>query len=172
MNGVFLVIPLLWIRYGLLSLANKNALQRAALFPPMRGVERVMYWIYQASTVAIIVLMLTANVSAGTPGLLVGAAVYLLGILLLSISTVNFAKPGETGINQNGLYRFSRNPMYVAYFVYFLGCVLLTRSIALFALLCVFQVSAHWIILSEERWCVEHFGNAYIRYMQRVRRYV
>ncbi|WP_442911269.1 methyltransferase [Lachnoclostridium sp. An196] len=29
--------------------------------------------------------------------------------------------PDENGLNTNGIYRFSRNPMYVAYFVCFTG---------------------------------------------------
>ena len=71
-----------------------------------------------------------------------------------------------------GLYRLSRNPMYLAYFILFLGCVLLTQSLVLFGLLAVFQVSAHWIILAEERWCLETFGAAYQHYARRVRRYL
>ncbi len=84
----------------------------------------------------------------------------------------DFAKPSENGINLKGLYRFSRNPMYVAYFVYFLGCVILTHSLILFLILMVFQISAHWIILSEERWCIRQFGDEYIKYMNKVRRYI
>jgi len=76
------------------------------------------------------------------------------------------------GINLNGLYRVSRNPMYIAYFIYFLGCALLTHSLILLALLIGFQVSAHWIILSEERWCIKKFGEEYIKYMNKVRRYI
>lgn len=75
------------------------------------------------------------------------------------------------GINLNELYRVSRNPMYVAYFIYFLGCVFLTRSWILLALLISFQISAHWFILSEERWCIREFGEEYIKYMNKVRRY-
>jgi len=70
-----------------------------------------------------------------------------------------------------GLYRVSRHPTYVAYFIYFSGCVLLTNSLVLFILLIVFQVSAHWIILSEERWCVKEFGQEYIEHMKKARRY-
>jgi protein-S-isoprenylcysteine O-methyltransferase Ste14 len=88
------------------------------------------------------------------------------------VSVSNFAKPAKNGINLKGLYRISRNPMYLAYFIYFLGCVLLTRSLVLLALLIVFQISAHWIILSEERWCIEKFGEEYLNYMKKVRRYI
>ena len=73
---------------------------------------------------------------------------------------------------EDGLYRFSRNPMYVSYFVYFAGCVLLTRSRLLAALVLLFQLSEHWIILAEERWCREQFGAPYEAYRKRVRRYL
>ena len=47
----------------------------------------------------------------------------------------------------------------------------LTVSVLL-ALVLVFQGSAHWIILAEERWCQETFGEAYRQYRGRVRRYL
>ena len=88
------------------------------------------------------------------------------------IATMNFAFPNVEGLNTNGLYYFLRNPMYIAYFVYFLGTSLLTQSGILFVILVFFQISAHWIILSEERWCIEKFGNSYKEYMDKVPRYL
>lgn len=102
----------------------------------------------------------------------VGAAAYGIGLVLLTLSVIHFAASEDGGLCRDGLYQLSRNPMYVAYFVFFLGCVLLTRSSLLLALLAVFQVSAHWIILAEERWCAQTFGEAYLRYKARVRRYI
>ena len=101
-----------------------------------------------------------------------GLAIYIAGVILLLVSVVNFASPSENGINKNGLYRVSRNPMYVAYFVFFMGYVLMTQSLILLALVIIFQISAHWIILSEERWCMEKFGDEYVQYLKRVRRYI
>lgn len=172
MNSALLLIPLFLIRYGLLGLVNKKALARAAHFPPMEGAEASMFWVYQAATLLILIAMFFLKITTTAPWLAVGLAVYGLGVLLFALSTLNFAKPGGQGFNESGLYRFSRNPMYVAYFIYFLGCVLLTRSLLLLGLLCVFQLAAHWIILAEERWCKSHFGDAYLRYCQRVRRYL
>ena len=62
--------------------------------------------------------------------------------------------------------------MYVAYFICFMGMALLVQSLVLAAVVVVFQVSAHWIILAEERWCLEKFGEPYERYMKTVRRYI
>lgn len=62
--------------------------------------------------------------------------------------------------------------MYAAYFIFFLGTVLLTQLRILLAFVRVFQTVAHGIILAEERWCVRTFGEAYLVYMKRVRRYL
>lgn len=53
-----------------------------------------------------------------------------------------------------------------------MGCALLTHSVLLGGIVIIFQLSSHWIILSEERWCIGEFGDAYRQYMKRVRRYI
>ncbi len=171
MNGAILLIPIILIRYVLLIFVNQPAFFRAAHFPPMRGREKAMYVLYQGSTLAIIVCLFFTSVSLKGGSLYVGTAVYALGAVLLAISEIHYANP-DRGICQRGLYRVSRNPMYVAYFICFLGCVLLTQSLILLALVCAFQISSHWMILSEERWCIEQYGEEYRSYMRRVRRYI
>ena len=172
MNGFLLVIPLILIRFVLLRVLSKDALKRAAFFAPMIGKEVVALWIYQVSNILIFVYLCFLKITSDSYWLYVGLVIYGLGVLLCIASVKDFAKPAENGINLRGLYQVSRNPMYVAYFFYFLGCVLITKSLILFALLLVFQISAHWIILSEERWCIKKFGQEYINYMKKVRRYI
>ena len=99
-----------------------------------------------------------------------GALVYAAGLALLAGAVVSFARPDRDGMNHAGLYRWSRHPMYAAYFVYFIGCVLLTRSLLL-GLVLAFQIAAHWIIRAEERWCAAQFGQRWREYCSRVGRY-
>ncbi len=172
MNAFLTLIPFILIRFLLLSILNKEALKRAAKFAPLIGNEKVAYWIYQITNIIIFAYLCVLKFTTDPHWLYVGLVIYGLGALLCLVSVLNFAKPKENGINLNGLYRVSRNPMYVAYFIYFLGCVLLTQSLLLLGILLVFQISAHWIILSEERWCVKKFGKEYINYMNKVRRYI
>ena len=172
MNGFLLFIPIFLIRYGVLYVLDKEAFKRAAFFPPPMGREKVAFWIYQISTAIMVAYMLFLSVKTKSVWFYAGVAVYCAGIVLCAVSTINYARPSENGMNLKGLYRVSRNPMYIAYFICFLGCALLTESLIMFALLTVFQASAHWIILSEERWCISRFGNEYIQYMKKVRRYI
>ncbi len=172
MNAILTIIPLILIRFGLLSLLDQGSLKRAAYFAPLIGKEKVAYLFYQFSNSMIFVYLCFLKIRTDQYWFYTGVLIYGLGILLCFISVLNFAKPKENGINLKGLYRISRNPMYVAYFIYFLGCVLLTQSLILLVILLIFQISAHWIIRSEERWCVQKFGQEYINYMNKVRRYI
>lgn len=172
MNAFLLMAPLFLIRFVLLGLLSREALRRAALFAPLAGGERLAYLFYQLSNGFLILYAFFLKVQPNALRLWLGALVYAAGVCVLAASTVDFAKPKPGGLNTNGLYRFSRNPMYLGYFLYFLGCVLLTRSRLLLLALAVFQISAHWIILSEERWCVQTFGEEYVRYSRKVRRYL
>ena len=56
-NGILLLIPFLMIRFGLLSVLNPQAIQRAAYFAPVQGKERIAYYIYQISNVGIFYLL-------------------------------------------------------------------------------------------------------------------
>lgn len=172
MNGFLLLIPFLLIRFGFLSLLSKDAVKRAAYFPPMNGTEVPAYWIYQISNAAIFIYLwfLTVQIK-GSWLFYTGLGIYLAGIVLCAVSIMNFSAPSGQGFNDKGIYHFSRNPMYVSYFVCFTGCAVLTRSLVLYGFVLVFQITSHWIILSEERWCIEKFGEAYTQYMKRVRRY-
>lgn len=173
MNGFLLVIPFLIIRFVMLSVLSKKSVQRAAYFAPLKGREKAAYYIYQISNIGIFLYLFFLKIKVDFSYIFyAGLGCYLLGLCLCAITMINFSAPNDKGLNINGIYKFSRNPMYIAYFVCFIGMALLTQSIALFIIILIFQASAHWIILSEERWCIEQFGEAYKQYMKSVRRYI
>ena len=172
MNAAFLIIPLILIRYGLLGAISKEALQRAAHFPPLIGKEKTAFWVYQISVLCMLIYFFFLQVVTDSVLFYIGLSVYAAGLLLCIFSMSNFAKPKDNGINTKGLYRLSRHPIYVSYLVYFLGCMLLTRSLIVLSLVVIHQVSVHFIILCEERWCIQTFGDEYLTYMKKVRRYL
>lgn len=172
MNGLLLIIPLILIRFGLLRLFSKKALGRAAYFAPLEGYERKVLVLYQISNIFLVLYPLALKIHTEEPLFIVGLLVYGAGVCLLVISTFSFARPKQGGINTSGIYKISRNPMYIGYFIYFMGCVLLMRSWLMFGALIIFIASTHPIVLSEERWCIHKFGDEYVRYMSNVRRYI
>jgi protein-S-isoprenylcysteine O-methyltransferase Ste14 len=172
LTGLILTVPILLARFILLSIINPEAVQRAAYFPPVRGIERPAYLVNIITTILLLVtpFFLKIYIHGFIP--VTGMIMFVSGLVLYSVTIIQFARPDKKGINMKGLYRFSRNPMYIAFFIYFLGCSLMTRSLILLIVLIVFQSSVHYMIMSEERWCINRFGEDYKEYMSKVRRYI
>ncbi len=172
MNGFLLLIPFFIIRFALLAKLGKEGVQRAAHFAKTEKLEKLFYIGYQLSTFALLVGFFFTKIVFTYPYLFaIGCLFYVVGLVLCGISIVDFAHPSTNGMNTNGIYQYSRNPMYVSYFLIFLGCSMLTDSMMMVWITLFFQICAHVIILTEERWCSETFGQAYITYKKKVRRY-
>ncbi|MEC9489251.1 MAG: isoprenylcysteine carboxylmethyltransferase family protein [Halanaerobium sp.] len=172
MNAFLLAVPIILIRYPILSLISKEAMGRAAFFPPTQGKEKAAFYVYQFTSLFLLCYLFFKNIKLSSSVNYLGLAIFFLGTVLYTKSTIDFARPGTDGINTKGLYKYSRNPMYVAFFLYFLGCGMLINSWLYLAVLLIFQVAVHYLILSEERWCWAQFGKEYQQYSANVRRYL
>jgi protein-S-isoprenylcysteine O-methyltransferase Ste14 len=72
-----------------------------------------------------------------------------------------------------GPYRFTRNPMYLAMAVAYAGIAMLLNSVwALGMLPAVVAVVDRFVIPREERYLRAKFGETYVRYCSRVRRWI
>jgi len=81
-------------------------------------------------------------------------------------------KPTTT-IVSDGVFGFSRNPIYLAFTLFYLGITFLFNSLWLFALLVpVLLVMRYGVIAREERYLKNKFGAEYDDYKKRVRRWI
>lgn len=114
-------------------------------------------------------------------GMVAGDVAVLLGLALALASIVTMLR-GKGTVNTNaasqalvttGVYRFSRNPMYVSNALLYLGFALLlgsTWALIFLPLPVIYTQVA--VILPEERFLARHFGDAYRAYASRVRRWI
>ncbi len=109
----------------------------------------------------------------------VSLALWVGGFLLLFIGRLGLAdsfrigSPKEsTHLKTSGLFRFSRNPMYVGVYATILASILYTLN-PIVLLAGVFVVAVHHrIVLAEEQHLQKAFGQVYTDYCCRVRRYL
>lgn len=172
MNAFILIVPLLLIRFLLLNIISPTAVRETAKFAPLIGIEKFFYYIYQLTTMILIILPIFLQIQFKSTLNYLGIGIYLMGLTVLLFSVVDFAKQSQRTLRVKGIYRYSRNPMYLGYLLFFLGCTVITQSVYLFCCLFLFQMSTHFIILSEERWCEKKFGMEYNEYKKKVRRYL
>lgn len=168
LNGFLLLLPILFVRYGILAMISQDGLKRANFEPDVKG--KYIHLIYTISLNLMFLTLFFYKIQYTQLINQIGFVIFVLGFLLYLISVINFSHPQDK-INTHGLYKLSRNPMYVAFFIYFLGVALILESIIVFILLLIYQFSCHTIIKSEEAWCIKTFGEKYLKYMNKVRRY-
>jgi protein-S-isoprenylcysteine O-methyltransferase Ste14 len=78
----------------------------------------------------------------------------------------------KTSLKTNGLFKFSRNPMYVGVYTTILASVLYTLNPFVLLIGIFVVVVHHKIVLAEELHMLNVFGKEYEEYCCRVRRYV
>lgn len=106
----------------------------------------------------------------------VGQSISISGILLFrrAGTTVNPFKPGtSSSLVTNGIYRFTRNPMYIGLLLTLLGwAAFLSSPPALFGLAVFVLYMNRFQIEPEERVLSSLFGTDYAAYHARVRRWL
>jgi protein-S-isoprenylcysteine O-methyltransferase Ste14 len=110
-----------------------------------------------------------------------GIIVILFGALIAVISAGVFLKV-DTGLEPfdearvlvtSGFYRFTRNPMYIGMFVILLGVAFMLGNVsALFPIPVFFLIIRNNFVLGEERFCEAAFGQQFLDYKSKVRRWI
>ena len=112
---------------------------------------------------------------------LVGTALAGLGLIMLAWSVSGFLKAGTnpvpfqeaSALVTSGFYRITRNPMYLGMLLLLLGIALKSGRLGAFLPIPVFAVIIHFrFILPEERFMEDAFGDEYLQYKSRVRRWL
>ncbi len=108
----------------------------------------------------------------GTLWFSIGFPIFFVGVMMLTIATAEFAiTPAKRPITR-GVYAFSRHPMYLSSFMIYIGTGIATAS-WLFLLLGLANI--YWVRTEarvEERYCLEKYGDAYRKYMDRTPRWL
>ena len=113
----------------------------------------------------------------------IAAAVALAGVVIASVAffqfrhagtTVNPMKPADSAaLMTHGIYRYSRNPMYVGDALMLIGWALWLANAAALALVALFVVYLNrYQIAPEERALGTRYGAAYTEYCRVVRRWL
>ena len=111
----------------------------------------------------------------------IGAVLFASGIVILALAVGRFAKAGtsfrtekpSTALVTDGLYRYSRNPIYIGLTTAYIGVGIAANSLWVLGLAVLFLALIRYgVIAREERYLEAKFGEAYRIYRIRVRRWL
>ena len=110
--------------------------------------------------------------------LLPGGAITVLGACVIYLGRKAYGDQARVyGLKENeliehGIYRRSRNPQYLGYWLMFVGAATASGSLLAFGFAFIFALLVHgYISIVEEPHLKRHFGADYTLYCQRVARY-
>ena len=104
---------------------------------------------------------------------MIGDLVFLAAVLCMKDSwRAGIPDRDKTALVTGGIYRYSRNPAFLGFYLQYVGvmllyCNLLTAGFTVFAI-----TMLHLQILQEERYLTAAFGEEYLDYRRRVFRYL
>ena len=171
LNG-WILICLLYLTYGIVLLAfPKDVVAR--LYDKSGRTKRQRIIIYVGSFFAFVyfVLIIFTPLKLGSGVFILGLVVFAVGLAGFVTALFNFKHAPLDQPVTGGLYRISRHPQQLMFFVAFLGiCVAIGSWLALFLQL-LSSLFLHTRILAEEQACLERYGDSYRDYMKRIPRY-
>jgi len=112
--------------------------------------------------------------AAGTSLLAAGLVIIFIVRSKMKKANTNIEpwKP-TNAILSDGVFAYSRNPVYVGMILIYIGVVFLLNSLWVLPPLFLVLLAMHYgVILREERYLERKFGEEYLVYKQRVRRWI
>jgi protein-S-isoprenylcysteine O-methyltransferase Ste14 len=101
---------------------------------------------------------------------LVLAGLWLAAWATRATAGVDLERPNQ--LVHNGPYTLSRNPMYLAWTLVYVGISLVAGAVWPLLLLPLVLLATHLVVVGEERTLERRFGDAYRSYTTTVRRYL
>jgi len=161
----FLVPPLL------MALINRQALSKSASDPLYGTVKKI----YSSVTVIYFIALIYSiflPLKLGTPWFYAGLTLYLLGLIMYIIAWINFDVSPLDKPTFNGLYRYSRHPMYITQSLILIGTGVAVASWLFLLFIIVYIIFTLARAFHEEHSCLEKYGNSYREYMNRTPRWI
>jgi protein-S-isoprenylcysteine O-methyltransferase Ste14 len=173
-NAWIFVLPylLMYIVLGvlvrLMGLKGSSRPNTPSLNEMEKKLDRVAALIFVASVIYSFFLPL----KLGTAWLYVGLVVYLFGMIFTVIAGMTLVNTPLDRPATNGLYRISRNPIYLGTNLIFIGMGIACASWLVLLLIAVSIILQNISVGAEERWCLEKYGDTYREYMNRTPKWI
>jgi protein-S-isoprenylcysteine O-methyltransferase Ste14 len=139
---------------------------------PNNKAEKIIFISMNVFILLGIIYSIFLPLNLGTAWFYTGLVVYLVGLIMFIASMVNIARTPHGEPFRTGMYRFSRHPMTVAGHIMHFGISIATASWVFLVFSVVVIIMWYFLVVPEERGCLDYFGDAYRDYMNRTPRWL
>ncbi len=100
-----------------------------------------------------------------------GLVMYIVTLLLSGYTSTCFVTAPKDKLITKGIYKYSRNPIYLVNGLIIITVALLTSASIYFVLFVIYIISTYFTIRVEERYCAVKYADDYRKYIKNTPRY-
>jgi len=171
------ILMLYYPMHPLILIAVDKAIGTGQIFQKMGnegdgGVQKNANRIYYAILVGLLVYSIFLPLRTGTTWLYIGLAIYLIGLVMFLASVARVAITPQGQLFTQGIYRYSRHPLYLSMLLTFAGVGMACASWVYLILTMVLIFLQAYQVEKEEQGCLRTFGDEYQEYMRRTHKWI
>ena len=171
------ILMLYYPMHPLILIAVDKAIGTGQIFQKMGnegdgGVQKNANRIYYAILVGLLVYSIFLPLRTGTTWLYIGLAIYLIGLVMFLASVARVAITPQGQLFTQGIYRYSRHPLYLSMLLTFAGVGMACASWVYLILTMVLIFLQAYQVEEEEQGCLRTFGDEYQEYMRRTHKWI
>ena len=139
---------------------------------PFTGTEKIIFRSMMVVLGIAFIYSIFLPFKLGTPWFYIGLPIYVIGLIMLIIAMLNIVTTPHGQPFTKGLYRYSRHPMMFWSHIMHLGISIASASWVFLLLSIIVAILYYYIVLAEERGCLEYYRDAYRDYINRTPRWL
>lgn len=170
-NAWFLAVPVIIVGIYI-AVFHRDTAKRMADMTSYSPREKAVTASASVAPHLFTLLTIFIPLSSNTIAVIIGAPLYTIGLIGFIAAVVSYIKAPPEAPAVHGIYKISRNPMYVAALLAYAGIAVMTLNILLTMLLIVMIILHHMMIRAEEKACAKRFGKQYEQYRGNTPRYL
>jgi len=170
-NAWILVIPMLIIFFSDVKVTASRESEEQGDFQLTRKEKNIINAVLLPMVVSFIYAVFLP-LQIGKTWLISGLLFYVLGMLTTIVAILNFATSSKNKLITKGLYRLSRNPVYVGILLMQSGVGIACSSWLYLLLTVVLLILLNANLSAEERYCLYRYGDDYRKYLNSTPRWI
>jgi len=151
-----------------LLLFPKHNISKFVKTPRIKYITEANYVLYYG----FLIFSIFIPIKPGTAVFYFGTGVFIVGLLLYTGSMFYFAISEYDKPVTERIYKISRHPVYVSFFLICIGISIAGVSIILSIVAILHFITSYFIAKEEEKQCIEVYGESYLNYMKKVRMFL
>ena len=157
---------------ALLSLLYKGIFKDRPTSVPYNKTEKKIEILLYVILCLLLIYSIFLPLPLGTTWFYTGLAIFVLGVIIFQIAGVPWATTPTDEPVTKGLYRYLRHPIYFGMLLQLIGVSIASASWVFLLFSIVLIILMNILVIPEERFCCETYGDAYREYMDRTPRWI